>query len=51
MVAPRFPDENARSCLKGTNEAVGVLAGVDEDGTRTEGVDRSKVRVLGRMPQ
>ena len=48
-VAPRCPDVNCRSCLKGTNELVVVTVEVDEDGRTTGGVDRSKVRVLEWM--
>jgi hypothetical protein len=47
-VVPRGPDVNGLSCLKGMKEASTEAAEVDE-GPATEGVDRSKVRVLERV--
>jgi hypothetical protein len=49
IVVPRCPDRKGRSCLKGTEETVVMAVEVDEDGITTEGVDRSKVRALGRV--
>lgn len=46
IVVPRSPDEDGRSCLKGTSE---VAVDVDEDGT-TGGVERSRVFVLEQVP-
>lgn len=50
MVAPRIPDGNDLSFLKGTREMATEAAEVD-GGTSREGVDRSKVRVLERVSQ
>jgi len=50
MVAPRCPDENGRSCLKGTRETGVAAVEVDKEGMTTEGIDRSRVRVLKQVP-
>lgn len=45
-VTPGEPEGNGRSCLTGETGTVEV-----DGATTTEGVDRSKVRVLERVPQ
>ena len=49
IVAPRCPNKNGRSCLKGTSGLAVITLEVDEDGTTMGGVDRSRVRVLEQM--